>query len=208
MVLSVRPYRLALELVANLVEYVYNRQVTSNQYSLPGKAERNWGPDTLEGSLTTEELAQNRADQHEDAARFYFRDEPYYRERDFDLSKVQVPLLSGVNWGAIHLHLRGSVLGYLGASSQFKYLYFLTSRHDLPFYYDENIQLQRSFLNAYLKGEDEEGWLVPRKVPQVNLCIRRGNPGHNEPEAKRNTFPRRMEHEWPITRTQYMDFHL
>jgi predicted acyl esterase len=175
---------------------------------LPGKAERNWGPDTLEGSLTPEELAANRADQHEDAARYRFRDAPYYRERDFDVSKVQVPLLSGVNWGNIHLHLRGSVLGYLEASSQFKYLYFLTGRHDLPFFYDECVELQRSFLDACLKGEDREGWLVPGKVPPVNLCVRRGNPGINNPEAERRTFPRRVEQEWPLARTQYTDYHL
>ena len=189
-------------------EYVYNRQVASSQYGLPGKAERNWGPDTLEGSLTAEELAANRADQHKDAAQYRFRDEPYYQERDFDLSKVKAPLLSGVNWGAIHLHLRGSVLGYLGASSQFKYLYFLTGRHDLPFFDDENVELQRSFLDACLKGEDREGWLVPGKVPQVNLCLRRGNPGNSSPEAKRRGFPRRMEQEWPLARTQYTDYHL
>lgn len=187
---------------------MYNRQVASSQYGLPGKAERNWGPDTLEGSLTPEELAANRADQHEDAAQYRFRDEAYYQERDFDLSKVQVPLMSAVNWGAIHLHLRGSVMGYLGASSQFKYLYFLTGRHDLPFFYDESVELQRSFLDACLKGEDREGWLVPGKVAPVNLCLRRGNPGFSNPEAERRMFPRRTEQEWPLARTKYTDYHL
>lgn len=189
-------------------EYVYNRQVASSQYGLPGRAKRNWGPDSLEGDLTPEELAANRADQHEDAARYRFRDEDYYQERDFDLSKVTVPILSGVNWGAISLHLRGSVLGYLGASSQFKYVYFLTGRHDIPFFYDESVKLQQSFLDACLKGEDREGWLVPGKVPPVNLCIRRGNPGYSDPEAERTTFPRRMEQEWPLARTQYTNYHL
>ena len=121
---------------------------------------------------------------------------------------MQVPLLSGVNWGAIHLHLRGSVLGYVGASSQFKYMYFLTGRHDLPFFYDECVELQKSFLDACLKGDDPEGWLVPGKKPPVDLCIRRGNPGHSNPEAERTTFPRRDEWEWPIARTQNTDYHL
>ncbi|KIX98471.1 uncharacterized protein Z520_05772 [Fonsecaea multimorphosa CBS 102226] len=101
-----------------------------------------------------------------------------------------------------------SALGYLGASSQFKYLYFLTGRHDLPFFYDESVELQRSFLDACLKGEDREGWLVPGKVAPVNLCIRRGNPGYSNPEAERRTFPRRMEQEWPLARTRYTDYHL
>jgi predicted acyl esterase len=182
--------------------------VASSQYGLPGRSARGWGSDSLEGVLTAEELAANRADQHEDAARFRFRDEEYYRSREFDLSKIKVPLLSAVNWGAIHLHLRGSVLGYLGASSEFKYLYFLTGRHDLPFFYDESVDLQRSFLDACLKGEDREGWLVPGKKPSIDLCIRKGNPGFSDPEAERKMFPRRQESEWPLARTQYVEYHL
>lgn len=119
-----------------------------------------------------------------------------------------MPLLSGVNWGAIHLHLHGSVLGYVGAKSQFKYMYTMTGRHDLPFFYDECVELQRSFLDACLKGDDRKGWLVPGKVPSVNLCIRKGNPGYGNPEEERKTFPRRMENEWPLARTQYTDYHL
>ena len=187
---------------------MFDRQVASTQYGLPGRAKRGWGPDSREGNLSHEELAANRADQHEDAATHIFRDEKYYQDREFDLSNVRVPLLSGVNWGAIHLHLRGSVLGFMGASSQFKYMYFLTGRHDLPFFYDEAVELQRSFLDACLKGDDREGWLVPGKVPSVNLCVRRGNPGHSNPDAERKTFPRRMEMEWPLARTQYKDYHL
>jgi predicted acyl esterase len=182
--------------------------VASSQYGLPGRAARNWGSDSLEGDLSSEELAANRADQHEDAARYRFRDEEYYRVRDFDLSQVEVPLLSGVNWGAIHLHLRGSVLGFMGAKSQYKYMYTMTGRHDLPFFYDECVELQRSFLDACLKGDDREGWLIPGRVPRVNLCVRKGNPGHNNPEKERQTFPRRMENEWPLARTRYTDYHL
>ncbi|KAJ5261231.1 Alpha/Beta hydrolase protein [Penicillium angulare] len=38
----------------------YARQVTPNQYGLPGRAARNWGPDPVEGDLTSEELEANR----------------------------------------------------------------------------------------------------------------------------------------------------
>ena len=96
----------------------------------------------------------------------------------------------------------------MGVSSQFKYLYFLTGRHDLPFFTDEAVALQKSFLDACLKGEDREGWLAPGKHPAVNLCVRRGNPGYNDPVMERKTFPRRMENEWPIARTRYTDYHL
>lgn len=189
-------------------EYVFNRQVTSTQYGLPGRAKRGWGPDTREGDLSPEELAANRTDQVVDAATHLFRDAEYYQEREVDLSNIRVPLLSGVNWGAIHLHLRGSIDGYLKASSPFKYMYFVTGRHDLPFYYDEAVEIQQSFLDACLKGDDREGWLVPGKVPAVNLCVRRGDPGYSDPEAERKIFPRRMETEWPLARTRYTDYHL
>ena len=68
--------------------------------------------------------------------------------------------------------------------------------------------MQLSFLNAFLKGEDDRGWSTPGKVPPVDLCLRVGDPGFNDAEAERKTFPRRTEMEWPIARTQYTDYHL
>lgn len=62
-----------------------------------------------------------------------YRDEDYYASRDFNLEGIEVPLLSVANWGGILLHLRGNVEGYTWASSKFKYLRFITGRHDLPF---------------------------------------------------------------------------
>ncbi|GJN69855.1 X-pro dipeptidyl-peptidase (S15 family) protein [Purpureocillium lilacinum] len=190
-----------------LLEYWYDRQVGSNQYGLGGRTERNWGTDSLEGVLSAEELAENRADQTIDTAKYKFRDEEYYKSRDYDLADIEVPVLSVANWGAIHLHLRGNIFGYLGIGSKLKYLRFITGRHDLPFYYDEEVAVQKSFLDAFLKGVDPEGWSTPGKLPPVSLCIRRDNPGFNNPKAERDAFPRRPEMEWPLARTVYTDFH-
>ncbi len=83
----------------NLLEaWWWNRQVVSNQYGLPGRAERNWGPDTLEGNLSQEELKTNREDQTLDTALHKFRDEEYYVTKDFKLEDIEVPLLSVANW--------------------------------------------------------------------------------------------------------------
>lgn len=68
--------------------------------------------------------------------------------------------------------------------------------------------MQKSFLDAFLKGEDSEGWSVPGKVPAVSLCLRRGNPGYNDAEAEVRAFPRRSELEWPIKRTVKTKYHL
>jgi hypothetical protein len=76
----------------------WNRQVVSNQYGLAGRAARNWGPDTLEGNLSEEELKKNRRSQPEDTAMYKFRDEEYYLSKDFSLSDIEVPVLSVANW--------------------------------------------------------------------------------------------------------------
>jgi predicted acyl esterase len=83
----------------------------------------------------------------------------------------------------------------------------ITGRHDLPFYYDEEVEVQRSFLDAFLKGEDRVGWSQPGKVPPVSLVLRKGNVGFNDAEAEK-AYQRREENEWPIARTQYTRFHL
>jgi hypothetical protein len=75
------------------------------------------------------------------------------------------------------LHLRGNVQGYLNAGSEYKYLRFITGRHDLPFYYQSEVEIQRSFLDAFLKDDDRVGWSERGKLPAVDMCIRKGDPG-------------------------------
>jgi hypothetical protein len=109
--------------------------------------------------------------------------------------------------GGILLHLRGNIQGYLRAGSKFKYLRAIVGRHDLPFYYPEEVELQRSFLDAFLKNDDRIGWSVPGKVPPIDIVLRKGNVGYNDAK-KEQTFSRRTEHEWPVARTQYMEYYL
>ncbi|KAI6856755.1 alpha/beta-hydrolase [Hortaea werneckii] len=189
------------------ISFWWNRQVVSNQYGRPGRSAANWGPDTLEGDLPEEELVRNRQDQTIDNVKNHYRDEDYYASKEFDLADIKVPLLSVANWGGILLHLRGNVQGYLHAGSDLKYLRFITGRHDLPFYYEEEVELQRSFLDAFLKGEDRVGWSQPGKVPPVEVVLRKGDVGFNNAEAEK-AYPRRSESEWPIARTKYTRFYL
>jgi putative CocE/NonD family hydrolase len=184
------------------IKFWWNRQVITNQYGRPGRSARNWGPDTLEGDLSEEELEANRQDQTKDNQANRFRDEPYYASKEYDMGDIEVPLLSVGNWGGILLHLRGNIEGYIHAGSKFKYLRLITGRHDLPFYYEEEAEIQRSFLDAFLKGEDRVGWSQEGKVAPVSLVLRKGNVGFNDAE-KEKVYPRREENEWPIARTQY-----
>lgn len=189
------------------IKFWWNRQVITNQYGRPGRAARNWGPDTLEGNLTEEEMASNRQDQTIDNLKYRFRDEPYYSSRDFKLEDIEVPLLSVANWGGILLHLRGNVEGFTHAGSRLKYLRFITGRHDLPFYYKDEVEVQRSFLDAFLKDQHRVGWSIPGKIPPVDIILRKGDVGFNNAEAEK-LFPRRTCSKWPLPNTQYTQFYL
>jgi len=191
----------------SFIRFWWNRQVITNQYGRPGRAEAKWGEDTIEGDLPPEVLAANRRDQNDDNAANRFRDEDYYASKEFNLEDIQVPLLSVANWGGILLHLRGNVEGYTWAGSKFKYLRFITGRHDLPFYYHDEVEVQKSFLDAFLKNKDAVGWSVPGKVPPVSMVLRKGNIGFNNPKFEA-TYQRREETAWPIPRTQYTKFYL
>ncbi|KAL3451578.1 X-Pro dipeptidyl-peptidase C-terminal non-catalytic domain-containing protein [Aspergillus insuetus] len=123
------------------------------------------------------------------------------------LEDINIPLLTVANWGGFLLHLRGNVQGFLRACSELKYIRFIVGRHDLPFYYPEEVELQRSFLDAFCKGDDRVGWSRKGGVPPVDLLLRKGNNGSNNPSSEA-TFPRRFESEWPIARTKYTDYYL
>ena len=178
------------------------RRVGSNQYGRSEGLDGETPPIPPEVVLSDEELESRRYDQTVDNRTYRFRDEEYYASKEYTLSDIEVPLLSVGNWGGTTLHLRGNIQGFVNAGSKFKYLRMITGRHDLPFYYLEEAEIQRSFLDAFLKGEDRVGWSTPGKVPPVSLVLRKGDVGYNNAEAER-AFHRRQENEWPIARTQY-----
>ena len=135
-----------------------------------------------------------------------YLDNDYYSSKDYNLEDIEVPVLSVANWGGITLHLRGNVEGYTWAGSNKKWLRFITGRHDLPFYYPEEVEVQRSFLDAFLKDDDRDGWNVG-KVPKVSLTLRKGNKGVNNAVAEKE-WVTRDENEWPIARTAYTKYYL
>lgn len=159
--------------------------------------------------MAKDELIALRRDQTEDNKANKYLDEPYHASRVYKLEDIDVPVLSVANLGGILLHLRGNVVGYLEAGTKNKWLYFISGRHDLPFYLPHFVELQKSFLDAWLKGEDSRGWTEgPNvKVPAVSLLVRKGNPGFNKTEYEQ-TFAFRDEKEWPLARTRYTKFHL
>lgn len=91
-------------------------------------------------------------------------------------------------------------------SSPYKFLRFVVGHHDLPFYYPHSARLQLSFLDAFLKDNDYDGWKVGQQ-PRVQLCMRKGDCGVDDQERELN-FPSRAEADWPIPDTQYTKFFL
>lgn len=204
----------------NFIKFWWNRQVVANQYGRPadeeliivkdvageGPKRPKTSPESIEGNLSAEERAQNRRDQTIDNQKYRFRDDEYYASKEYDMSDIEVPLLSVGNWGGILLHLRGNLEGYTHAGSQKKWLRMITGRHDLPFYYEQEVAVQQSFLDAFLKGEDRDGWTTG-KVPPVDLVLRKGDVPFNNPGEEKK-FPRRAENEWPLARTQWSKWYL
>ncbi|KAJ0419695.1 Alpha/Beta hydrolase protein [Aspergillus carlsbadensis] len=195
-------------LTAKFLKFWHDRQVKSNQYGLPGREKNQRGPNTIEGDLPQEELDQNRHDQDVENALHFFRDEEYYASRDYNLEDIEVPLLSVGNLGNIVVHLRGNVEGYINAGSEFKFLRLGVGRHDLPFYADEEVEIQKSFLSAFLKDEDYAGWRKGQQ-PKVTIALRKSGVPHDSLAAMSGqAFARRAENEWPLARTQYTKYFL
>jgi uncharacterized protein len=147
-----------------------------------------WWRMQVEVQRTTEDVSDLR---QEIAARALLDD--WYRERTVDLSRVEVPLLSAGNWGAVHLHLRGNVEGYLNAASAHKWLVLHVGTHIDPYYADWGKDLQLRFLDRFLKGDEA----AMDGVAPVRLAVRRGL-DHDW----------RDEREWPLARTQWRELHL
>lgn len=136
----------------------------------------------------------------------HFLDDDYYASKDYNMSDIEVPMLSVGNWGGILLHLRGNVEGFMNAGSQHKYLRLITGRHDLPFYTKECVNLQLSFLDAFLKGKDPQGWSRGEQLT-VGYKVRVGDVGYNDTAAE-TAYPSRFAKEWPIPGTKYTKYYL
>jgi uncharacterized protein len=117
----------------------------------------------------------------------------YHEARTTDLSRVAAPLLSAGNWGALHLHLRGNIEGWLGAASEHKWLVVHTGTHVDPFYSDWGRDLQLRFLDRFLKGQEDR----MDGVAPVRLAVRQGR-----------TSTWRDADAWPLPATRWRELQL
>src|SRR5258706_13736914 len=148
----------------------WNRSVLRNQHGNPdtpltdlSTGERNTGPE----SLAPEELAANRVDYIENLLARPLNG-PWYEERSARLDRIEIPALVVANWGGLGLHLRGTILGYLGIASREKWLKVQSGSDSLTFPSPERVALQRELFSRYLKNIDN-GW---EKEPKVEVAVR------------------------------------
>jgi predicted acyl esterase len=175
----------------------WNRSVLRNQHGNPDTpltdidtGERNTGP----ASLSAEELAANRVDY---IANLLARplNGPWYEERSGRLENIEIPALVVANWGGLGLHLRSTILGYLGIASRDKWLKVQSGSYFLTFLLPQSVALQRKFFDRYLKNIDN-GW---ESEPKVQVAVR----------AADDTVKRVVrDTQWPLAGTHWTRFYL
>lgn len=174
----------------------YRKQVLSVQHGNPQSVldpwlnERSSGPE----SFSQEELGQNRSNPVQDVLKRPL-DGEWYRERSADWSKVTVPFLSPASWAGFGLHPRGNFEAFTQAASKQKWLECHPGRHEEWFYLDKGIDIQKRFLDHFLKGADN-GW---DKEPPVILNLRR---------PFSDKFEVRHETAWPLQGTKWSPIYL
>ena len=175
----------------------WNRSVLRNQHGNPDTplldidtGERNTGP----ASLPPEALAANREDY---IANLIARplNGPWYEERSARLERIRIPALVVANWGGLGLHLRGTILGYLGIASKEKWLKVQSGSYFLTFLLPQSVALQRKFFDRYLKNIDN-GW---EREPKVQVSVR-----STDDKVKRVV----SDTQWPLAGTKWTRLYL
>ena len=116
-----------------------------------------------------------------------------FRGAQAQWDKITVPMFSVGNWSGMGLHLRGNTEAFMRAATPHKKLRIHAGTHVHPFYTEEGRSDQLRFFDYWLKGIDNG----VMDEPPVKLAIRKG---HDEIEW-------RLEHEWPLARTQWTKFY-
>jgi len=76
----------------------------------------------------------------------------------------------------------------------------------LPYFQSPLVEMQLSFFDAFVKGDDYDGWKTG-KEPPIRFAVRRGAPPLGLFDET-SSFKWRAESEWPLSRTQYQKLYL
>src|SRR5262249_10810169 len=144
--------------------------------------------------LSPEELAANREDY---IANLLARplNGPWYEERSARLDRIAIPALVVANWGGLGLHLRGTILGYLGIASKEKWLKVQSGSYLFTFLLPANVAPQPKSLDRYLKSMPN-GW---DDEPKVEVQVRAAD--DSVARVVRDT-------QWPLSGTKWTRLYL
>lgn len=114
--------------------------------------------------------------------------------RPAKLERIKVPALICTSWSDHGIHSRGSLQGFERISSEFKWLYTHGRKKWLTYYDSEVIELQKKFLDHFLKGEDNGMREVPRARIEIRDSLRK--------------YQVRNSETWPPSDIKYQNFYL
>jgi uncharacterized protein len=111
----------------------------------------------------------------------------FWQSKNPDLSKITVPAFVVASWSDHGLHTRGTLEGFRQISSPQKWL-LVHGRKKWQYFY-EQVDMQKAFMDKFLKGMKSEADYWPRVRVEVRdrYCLG----GY------------RSENEWPVARTEY-----
>lgn len=147
-------------------------------------------------SCTTEEFAHLNGGLPTEFLRLHpFRDE-FWKAMSPEFSKIELPMLVCASFSDHGLHTVGSFRAFREAASKQKWVYTHRTGKWAAFYSPEVQDLTRRFMDCFLKDDASNGFL---ELPPVRLEVR----------SRRDVIHEvRMEHEWPLARTEYTRLHL
>jgi uncharacterized protein len=126
-------------------------------------------------------------------ARSHSLDGPYWEAKRPDLAAIDVPALVAAGWADHGLHTRGTLLGYEALRGP-KWLYLHGGRKWETYYNAESLELQRQFLDRFLKGSDN----AFERRPAVTYRVRRSRTAHQTRTAT----------DWPPPHPQHRTLYL
>lgn len=116
-------------------------------------------------------------------------------KRERSLDKIEVPMYSAGNWMDPEIHLPGNTLAFLEASSEQKWLEMHTGNHLAAYYDPDHIEIQRKFLDYFLRDKHDSGIL---DVPKIRLQLGQGD----------NKQSYRAEDSFPPKDVEWISFYL
>jgi hypothetical protein len=177
------------------LEKWYPQRVMSIHRRNPDAAVDPWLNDIASGPVSNlldgGQLKESRSDPVAEVLKHPL-DDIFCQERSPDWPKVTVPFFCAANWAGFGFYRRSNFEAFTRAASKQKWLQIHPGRHhDEWFYLQEGLDIQKRFLDYFLKGIDN-GW---QDEPPVRLCLR--CPFEN------SHFEVRKESAWPLPSTAW-----